>query len=99
MKDLRDNPFDEDKIIKAHEFLKQFITLFDKAKRGGIHDFMELSISNMINESIKRMEDYLSHGHINIDGRELMVITVDAFQKVLDDLKYRLDKIKQVGMN
>lgn len=99
MKDLKKSPFEEDKIIKAHEFLKKFIVLFDQAKRGGIHDFMELSISNMINESLKNMDDYLSCGHTFVDGRELMIICIDSFQKILDDLKYKLDKLKQVGMN
>ncbi len=97
--DLEKQEIDLEKIMKAHIFLKRFVSIFDEAKRGGIHDFLELTVANMVNDAITKMDAYLESSHTLLDGRELMIISLDAFQKVLDGVKRNLDKMKSVGMN
>lgn len=87
----------DEHIIKAHKFLKGFIEKFDNAERGGIHDFMEVSLSKMINESIKNIDEYLNTGHIEVSANEIMQITIDSYQKVLDGVKRNLENMKQVN--
>ena len=86
-----------DKVINAHEFLKDFIAKFDTAQRGGIHDFMEIAFFNMINASIKNIDDYLKDGHKSVNATEIMHIVVDSYQKVLDGIKRNLECSKQVN--
>lgn len=87
----------DEQIIKAHQFLKGFIEKFDNAERGGIHDFMEMSLSKMINESIKNIDEYLNTGHKEVSANEIMQITVQSYQSVLDGIKRNLDNMKQVN--
>lgn len=84
-------------ILSAHEFLKAFIAKFDHAKRGGIHDFMEIALFNMINSSIKKIDEYLQTGHHQVSATEIMHITVDAWQKVLDGIKRNLGEMRPVN--
>lgn len=87
----------DEHIIKSHKFLKGFIEKFDTAQRGGIHDFMEVSLCKMINESIKNIDEYLNTGHKEVSANEIMQITIDAYQNVLDKIKRNLDTMKQVN--
>jgi hypothetical protein len=86
-----------EQIIDAHKYLKDFIAKFDNAKRGGIHDFMELALFNMISSSIKEIDKYLSVGHYEVNATEIMHITLDCYQKVLDGIKRNLGEMKQVN--
>ena len=87
----------EEQVLNAHQFLLDFLNKFDHAKRGGIHDFMEISIFNMINSSIKNIDDYLETGHKSIDAIQIMYIVVDSYQKVIDGMKRNLDKMNTVS--
>lgn len=87
----------EDLVLNAHEFLKNFIAQFDTAQRGGIHDFMEMTLFNMINASIKNIDEYLKDGHKEISAKEIMTIVADSYQKVLDAIKRNLETMKQVN--
>jgi hypothetical protein len=87
----------EDQVLKSHRFLKGFIEKFDTAERGGIHDFMEVTLSKMINASIKNIDEYLNTGHKEVSANEIMQITVESYQNVLDGIKRNLDKMKQVN--
>lgn len=86
-----------DKVLDAHEFLKDFLTKFDHAQRGGIHDFMEISIFNMINLSIKNIDNYLQTGHHQVNATEIMQIVADSYQKVLDGIKRNLGTMRPVN--
>lgn len=85
-----------DQVIDAHNFLKQFLAKFDNAQRGGIHDFMELTLFNMVNHAIKKIDDYLQAGHKSVSATEIMHITIDAYQFILDRMKGNLDGMKEV---
>jgi hypothetical protein len=87
----------EDKILNAHKFLKDFLAKFETAQRGGIHDFMELSLFNMVNTAIKNIDDYLQTGHKQVVANEIMAIVADSYQKVLDGIKRNLEAINQVN--
>ena len=87
----------QDQIIDAHNFLLQFLAKFDTAQRGGIHDFMELSLFNMVNLSVKNIDDYLQSGHKNVSANEIMAIVADSYQKVLDGIKRNLDGMDRVN--
>lgn len=87
----------QDQVLNAHQYLKDFINKFDTAERGGIHDFMELTLFNMINASIKNIDDYLQSGHKEVSANEIMAIVADSYQKVLDGIKRNLESMKQVN--
>lgn len=87
----------EEQILNAHQFLKDFLAKFDNAKRGGIHDFMELALFNMISSSIKNIDGYLQTGHNEVSATEIMHTTVDAWQKVLDGIKRNLGEMNPVN--
>jgi hypothetical protein len=87
----------QDQVLSAHEFLKQFLSKFDHAQRGGVHDFMELTLFNMVNSSIKNIDDYLQTGHKQVDATEIMHIVVDSYQKVLDGVKRNLEAMNTVN--
>ena len=88
----------EDKILNAHQYLKEFLNKFEQAKRGGVHDFMELSIFNMIQTAISNIDVYLKSGHRQVVGNEVLAIVVDSYQKVLDGIKRNLENMEKVGM-
>lgn len=87
----------EEKILNAHEFLKKFIEKFDYAKRGGIHDFIEIALFNMVNSAIKDIDFYLISGHKLVDAQYVMSIFTDACQKVLDGIKRNLEGMDRVN--
>ena len=86
-----------EKVIDAHQFLLTFLEKFNTAKRGGIHDFMELSLFNMVNAAIKAIDDYLQVGHKQVSASEIMHIVIDTYQKVLDGMKRNMEGMKQVN--
>lgn len=87
----------QEQIQNAHQFLKDFLDKFDEAKRGGIHDFMEIALYNMINASIKEIDNYLSSGYHEVNATQIMHIIADAWQKVLDGIKRNLGDMKPVN--
>lgn len=87
----------EQQIMDAHKFLKEFLEKFDHAKRGGIHDFMEISLFNMVNLAIKNIDTYLQTGHHEVNATEIMHIVTDAYQKVLDGIKRNLGNMRPVN--
>jgi hypothetical protein len=87
----------QDQVLNAHQYLKDFLAKFEHAQRGGIHDFMELTLFNMINASIKNIDDYLKNGHKEVNANEIMAIVADSYQKVLDGIKRNLETMKQVN--
>jgi hypothetical protein len=86
-----------DQVLDAHQFLKDFLAKFDYAKRGGIHDFMEISMFNMINSAIKNIDLYLQSGHHEVSATEIMHIVADSYQKVLDGIKRNLESMRPVN--
>lgn len=84
--------------LDAHEFLLRFLAKFDTAKRGGIHDFMEIAMFNMLNEAIKQIDFYLISGHKSVNANELMSIFADSCQKILDNIKRNLEKMGRVDL-
>jgi hypothetical protein len=58
---------------------------------------MELTLFNMINASIKNIDDYLHDGHKEVSANEIMAIVADSYQKVLDGIKRNLETMKQVN--
>jgi hypothetical protein len=88
----------QDPVINAHEFLKAFLNKFETAKRGGIHDFMEITVFNMINLAIGEVDKYLSQGHKEVNANNVMMIVTDSYQKVLDNIKRNLEDLKDVRM-
>jgi hypothetical protein len=87
----------QDQVLNAHQYLKDFLAKFDTAQRGGIHDFMELTLFNMINASIKNIDAYLQTGHKQVNANEIMAIVADSYQKVLDGIKRNLETMRQVN--
>ncbi len=87
----------DDQVLHAHNMLKNFIDKFDTAKRGGIHDFMEMSLYNMVAESIKAIDAYLADGHKRVSGNEVMQIVMDSYQRVLDGMKRNMENVKEVN--
>ena len=86
-----------DQVINAHQFLLDFLNKFDAARPGGIHDFIELTLFNMINSAIKNIDDYLQSGHKEVSANEIMSIVADSYQNVLDGIKRNLESMKQVN--
>ena len=95
MNELQITP--QEQVINAHQFLLDFLKKFDSAKRGGIHDFMELSIFNMVNSAIKSVDDYLQSGHREVNATQIMHIVTDSYQKVLDNIKRNLGQMDTVN--
>jgi hypothetical protein len=87
----------QDQILDAHQFLKDFLAKFDHAARGGIHDFMEIALFNMVNLSIKNIDVYLQSGHHEVNATEIMHIVADSYQKVLDGIKRNLGDMRPVN--
>lgn len=87
----------QDQVLNAHQFLLEFLAKFNTAKRGGIHDFMELTVFNMVNSAIKNIDDYLQSGHKQVDATQIMHIVADSYQKVLDGIKRNLDNMQTVN--
>lgn len=86
-----------DHVMNAHEFLLAFLRKFDHAKRGGIHDFMEISMFNMLNAAIARIDIYLIDGHKEVNANEIMMLVADAYQRVLDNIKRNLGNLQEVN--
>ncbi len=86
-----------EKIIDAHKFLLIFLGKFETAKRGGIHDFMEISLFNMVNSAIKAIDEYLESGHKTVSATEIMHIVIENYQKVLDGMKRNMENMIQVN--
>jgi hypothetical protein len=86
-----------DQVLNAHEYLKEFLRKFESAKRGGIHDFMELVMFNMLQTAIANVDNYLKGGHREVAANEIMSIVADSYQKVLDGVKKNLDNMNQVN--
>lgn len=86
-----------DQVLDAHQFLKEFLAKFDTAQRGGIHDFMEIALFNMVNLSIKNIDNYLQSGHHEVNATEIMHIITDSYQKILDGIKRNLETMKPVN--
>jgi hypothetical protein len=84
-------------VLSAHEYLIAFLNKFESAKRGGIHDFIEISIFNMINLTVKNIDDYLKSGHASVDATQIMNIVTDSYQKVLDGMKRNLESMSTVN--
>jgi len=95
--DLTKTETPEEHIINAHEFLKAFLNKFDTAKRGGIHDFMEIALFNMVNLAIKDIDFYLMSGHKSVRPQEVMSIFAEACQKVLDGIHRSLEGMDRVN--
>lgn len=87
----------QDQVLNAHQYLKDFLAKFESAQRGGIHDFMELTLFNMINAAIKNIDDYLKSGHKDVSANEIMAIVAESYQKVLDSIKRNLENMQQVN--
>lgn len=83
--------------MNAHQYLKEFIEKFETEERGGIHDFIELTLFNMVYSSIKNIDDYLKDGHKQVDATQIMHIVADSYQEVLDGIKRNLDNMKEVN--
>ena len=98
------DPWDKKEVIAqnhaldAHEFLLRFLSKFDHAKRGGIHDFMEISLFNMVNLAVGNIDKYLQGGQQEVNANEIMAIVADSYQKVLDNIKRNLESLRQVNM-
>jgi hypothetical protein len=90
--------FAQNHAMDAHEFLVRFLAKFDSAKRGGIHDFMEIAMFNMINQAIKQMDLYLTSGHKSVSANELMSIFAESCQTILDNIKRNLEKMGAVNL-
>ncbi len=88
---------DEQKITQSHEYLMAFLNKYHASTRGGIHDFIETNIANMIGQAIADIDTYLQTGHKQVVANEIMCIAVQSFQKVLDGVKRNLERINTVN--
>lgn len=80
-----------------HEYLLRFLSKYEEAKRGGIHDFIEASMYRMITLSFDNIDEYLKDGMNSINATEIMVIILDSFQKTLDSLRKNIETMPQVN--
>ncbi len=87
----------EEKMSVFHKYLETFLENFHKAKRGGIHDIIEISMFKMINNAIDSIDAYLEDGHKKVCGNEIITLTYESFQKTLDALKKNLDKAREIN--
>lgn len=87
----------QEKMLYAHGFLVRFLEEFDVAKRGGMHDVMELSLYNMISTTIGNIDSYLKDGHKAVSAQEIISIFIDSSQKVLDVMKRNLEGMHGVN--
>lgn len=85
-------------VLEAHQYLKTFLNKFHEAKRGGMHDFIEVGVSKMINHAIGSINEYLESGHKQVNANELIEITIDSFQRVLDGMKRNIESMKQINL-
>jgi hypothetical protein len=86
-----------EKSIEVHAFLLKFLSKYEDCTRGGIHDFIELTLFNMINLSIKEINHYLKDGHKQVNANEIMSIVVYSYQKILDRIKRNLENLQEVN--
>lgn len=86
----------EETAISSHKFLTDFLSKHDDAVRGGMHDFLEISISNMLSSAIESMGAYMDIGHSVVVANELVFIALDSYQKALDKMKRDLDGLKDM---
>ena len=86
----------QDELLKVHECLLDFLSGFNSAKRNGIHDYIELTIFNMITEAFTNIDEYLNTGHKQVAAKEIMHIVVESYKKVLDRIKRNLDGMDEV---
>lgn len=86
----------EDHVLNAHEYLKEFLRQFEQSKRGGIHDFIEMSLFNMVLGAVTNIDEYLKSGHKVVNGSEVMHRVVDSYQVVLDKMKRNLEGMEEV---
>ncbi len=70
---------------------------YEDAKRGGIHDMIEIYVADMISSSIDNIDEYLKDGHKSVGGNEIIHIVHDSFQKILDKFKRNLEKMREVN--
>lgn len=75
-----------------HKFLIKFVEKYNKVPRGGVHDFMEMLVSTLLEDAIKQLDNYLKPGHTNIDQNQITAIIIDAFQKRIDNIKRNLEE-------
>lgn len=85
-----------DHALNAHEFLLSFLDRFNTATPGGIHDFMEITLFNMINEAILKIDEYLSVREFFPNPQEIMSIFAGSCQKVLDNIKKNIESMEKV---
>jgi hypothetical protein len=73
--------------IESHKFLQRFLDKSEGAKRGSIPDFVLILVTSMMTDTFENIDNYLSPGHSSVDGREIVTIIIETFQKVLDRVK------------
>lgn len=88
----------EDKILKSHHYILEFLGKFEVAKRGGVHDFIEMSLCNMIKSATNNIDEYLKVGHKEVSANEILSIVVSSYQKVIDGMKRNLDEMKEINL-
>jgi len=88
----------DQQVHDAHKFLQAFLDKFETAKRGGVHDFIEITLFNMINAAIGNVDAYLKQGHKEVNGNEIMEIVAISYQEILDNIRRNLDGLKEVTM-
>src|SRR5882672_7710318 len=85
-------------INNAHDYLIEFLDSFYEAQRGGIHDYIEMSLCNLVSAAIGNIDEYLKIGHTDVNANEILHIVTDSYQKVLDKMKRDLEKIKKIHL-
>ncbi len=90
------NKSHEEAATRAHQFLIDFLNKHEESVRGGIHDFMQISLSNLLSAAIDSMTSYVAGGHRQVIANELVFIALDSYQKALDKMKRDLDGLKDM---